>query len=101
MAITSLISSTTQTISGFLFTLLQISHKIVSEILWHFSQVFTSFLKCIKASDKYFVFSDGCLSKCNTRRNAVRFPIPGKRETSLTAFSNNFDEKSIAANLTY
>jgi hypothetical protein len=41
----------------------------------------------------------GCLSKCNTNRNAVRFPIPGKRETSFTAFSNNFDEKSITANL--
>ena len=100
IAMTSLMSSTTHTISGFLFTLLQISHKSVSEILKHFSQFFTSFLKWSNASDKYAVFSLGCFNKCNTKRKAVRFPIPGKRETSFTAFSNIFDEKSIVCKIT-
>ena len=93
-------SSTTQIISEFRFGFLQIAHKTVSEMLWHFSQVSTSFLKCNSASDKYFVFSFGCFSKCKTKRKAVRFPIPGKRETSFTAFSNNFDENSIADKIT-
>jgi hypothetical protein len=45
------------------------------------------------------VFSEGCFNKCNTKRKAVRFPIPGKRDTSFTAFSKSFDEKSIVTKL--
>jgi len=45
------------------------------------------------------VFSEGCFNKCKTKRKAVLLPIPGKRETSFTAFSNIFDEKSIVGEI--
>ena len=45
------------------------------------------------------MFSLGCFSKYNTSLRAVRFPIPGSRDTSLTAFSSSFEEKSIVAKL--
>ena len=41
----------------------------------------------------------GCFSRCNTNRSAVLLPIPGKRATSLTAFSRSFDEKSMTVKL--
>ena len=40
------------------------------------------------------------LNKCNTKRKAVRFPIPGNCAISETAFSNNFEENSINTKVT-
>src|SRR5690606_32148764 len=96
MAITSRISSTTQTSSLLRLGLLQISQRSESLILWQFLQNFTSVLRSTRALDKATVWDSGCFKRCRTSRRAVLFPIPGSCETSFTACSNNFEEKSIA-----
>src|SRR5690606_1715457 len=78
----------------------QISHKLVSLILWHELQNLIVFRIVCKASDKAKVCSLGCLNKCNTKRRAVRLPMPGNWDISLTARSNNFEENSICCEFT-
>jgi hypothetical protein len=50
-----------------------------------------------KACERNPVCSLGCFNKCNTNRKAVRLPIPGSCDISLTAFSINFEENSMKA----
>ena len=95
IAITSLMSSTTQTSSRFRFGCAQISQSSTSEILWQFLQNLISLLKFRSASESSEVCSSGCLSKWSASLSAVRLPIPGSWEISFTAFSNNLEENSI------
>src|SRR5690606_17700553 len=84
----------------FRFGLEQISHTSTSLILWQDLQSFISFRMVCNASESAKVCSLGCLNICSTKRNAVRFPIPGSWDISFTARSNNFEENSIGCEFT-
>jgi hypothetical protein len=73
----------------------QISHSSLSEILWHRSQKQMSFLRVTNAFDKLSAYKLSSFSINKAIRKAVLFPIPGNRDNSFTAFSNNFDDYSL------
>src|SRR5690606_6777119 len=100
IAITSLTSSTTHIMDSFRFGLEQISQMSTSLILWQDLQNLISLRIVFKASESAIVCSLGCLNMCNTKRNAVRFPIPGSWDISFTARSKSFEENSIVCEIT-
>jgi hypothetical protein len=55
----------------------------------------TPSLRALRALESISVLSLGCFRRCKARRKAVRFPIPGSIAISCTAFSSNFEEKSM------
>ena len=99
MAMTSRMSSTTQTMVRSRLGLLQISQHSASEILWHWRQYRICPRRACRASVRRWVCEAGCRSRCRASLRAVLLPIPGSRETSSTAFSSSLDVISINAKL--
>ena len=63
----------------------------VCEILWQCLQYTTPFLRFIIEEPKSVANCSSCRKRCKDNLNAVFLPIPGKRDSSVTAFSNNSD----------
>src|SRR5690606_24329314 len=82
IAITSRISSTTQTIDPSRFGFAHISQSSTSEILLQFLQNLILFFKLSRESANLTVCSVGLFNRCSANLNAVRLPIPGNWEIS-------------------
>src|SRR5688500_10570584 len=95
MAITSRIVSTTHIVLPLREPLAQILQISLSDMLWHLLQKCISSLIFEIAALKLFTSVTSFFIRCNTKRRAVFFPIPGNRANSFTAFSKRDEEKII------
>jgi hypothetical protein len=67
-----------------------------SEMLPQRLQVLISRRSVAITSLNRYTSSGFCFSRCNTKRSAVFFPIPGRAAKALTAFSSKTDGNCMA-----
>ena len=95
MAMTSRMLSTTQITSCLRIELAQMEQMSPSETLKQRWQNLISLRIRAMTSLNWPTSLLSCFNKCNTKRRAVFFPIPGSLANSLTAFSRREEENCI------